>query len=500
MAATQLAPVIRLIREIAPPNAIGAPSDGQLLARFTADRDEAAFATLLRRHGPMVLAVCRRVLRDYRAAEDALQATFLVLARKAAALRKLDTLGPWLHGVAYRTALKARTAGMRRRLDQASPGVEPAGRDSADDVVWRDLRPVLDEEVQRLPARYRNAVVLCYLEGRTNAEAAALLDCPRGTIATWLSRARERLRKRLSRRGLALSTGALAAVLTANAAPAALPAALLVPLIKKIVPATMGMSAGGAVSTQVAGLTKGVLNAMFLTKLKVATVALLAVSVAGIGASRLTRAVVAGPADDRGTEPAPPVEGASAPARSASPRQRERRIEIEKKLNSPISLDFKEVPFAQVVDDLRNMCGINIVVADAGIALDRPVTIHLEKVSIRSALSLLLHQLDLGYIVKNEVLVVIPDRGALVRKTYQVADVISPKKGKRNGKTKEDALISLITTSIEPSTWSRQGGRGTIEYYPLGKAIVVSQTPDIQERIAEFLISVRELVNEDRKY
>src|SRR5205823_3540528 len=154
-------------------------------------RDEAAFAALVRRHGPMVLGVCRRVLRDAHDAEDAFQATFLLLARKAAALRQPDRLGPWLHGVAHRTALKAKAAGVRRRQRERPLDDLPAAG-GGDDLLWRDLRPVLDDAIGRLPAKYRVPVVLCYLEGRTNAEAARALGCPTGTVATRLARARQR--------------------------------------------------------------------------------------------------------------------------------------------------------------------------------------------------------------------------------------------------------------------------------------------------------------------
>jgi RNA polymerase sigma factor (sigma-70 family) len=180
-------------------------SDAQLLRRFAQHRDEAAFAALVERHGPLVLAACRRVLGTVQDAEDAFQATFLVLARKAATIRDPNLLGNWLYGVASRIARKARASLNRRRrhekrarllsLSQAPPAVES-----------NDLRPLLDQELSRLPERHRAAVGLCYLEGKSNAEAARLLRCPTGTVKGRLARARELLRRRLVRRGL----GALA--------------------------------------------------------------------------------------------------------------------------------------------------------------------------------------------------------------------------------------------------------------------------------------------------
>jgi RNA polymerase sigma factor (sigma-70 family) len=196
-------------------------NDRKLLRRFVVRRDEAAFAALVERHAPMVQAVCRRVLRDAHEAEDACQATFLVLARKAGGLRRPELLANWLYGVAYRSARKAQRQLLRHSAhttyDVAKHAAEPTP-----EVVWRDLRPVLDAELDRLPGKYRNAVVMCYLEGATTEDAARHLGCPRGTILSRLARGRERLRKRLVRRGLVLSTGILG-LLLAKCASAATP-------------------------------------------------------------------------------------------------------------------------------------------------------------------------------------------------------------------------------------------------------------------------------------
>src|SRR5262249_34111246 len=160
-------------------------TDRQLLQRFASGHDETAFTALVGRHGPMVLGVCRRVLHSIHDAEDAFQATFLVLARKAGSVRQPDALGNWLYGVAYRTALEARTRAAKRRARERElaeePPVEPGGA-----IDWSDLRAVLDGEVNRLPDKYRSPFVLCYLEGRTNEEAARLLRCPKGTILSRL--------------------------------------------------------------------------------------------------------------------------------------------------------------------------------------------------------------------------------------------------------------------------------------------------------------------------
>src|SRR5215470_5427658 len=189
---------------LAPPEA-----DAQLLARFLASRDDFAFAALVRRHGPTVLGVCRRVLRHAQDAEDAFQATFLVLARKARSIARRGALGSWLYGVAYRVALKARDDAARRRRHERRAASRTEGQ-AACAEAGDAAGPVLDEEVNRLPDKYRQPVVLCYFEGKTYQEAARLLGWPAGTAAVRLARARELLRNRLTVRGVALSSAALA--------------------------------------------------------------------------------------------------------------------------------------------------------------------------------------------------------------------------------------------------------------------------------------------------
>src|SRR5262245_12293223 len=175
---------------------------GQLLEDYLSRREEAALAVLVRRHGPMVWRVCRRVLRNYHDAEDAFQATFLVLVRKAASIVPRKMVANWLYGVAHQTALKARATAARRRgrERQMADLPEPAGTEQK---LWRDLQTLLDEELSRLPDKYRAVIVLCDLEGKTRKDAARQLGCPEGTVAGQLARARAMLAKRLARHGLA---------------------------------------------------------------------------------------------------------------------------------------------------------------------------------------------------------------------------------------------------------------------------------------------------------
>ncbi len=304
------------------------PSDRQLLERFAARKEEQAFATLLERHGPMVFGLCRRVLSHDSDAEDAYQATFLVLAHRAAAIRKRESLASWLHGVAYRLSakLKAR-ASLRRAKEQAwaEATLSPAGAgqrlstDLISTIIWRELRPVLDEELSRLPEKYRAPLVLCYFEGKTHEEAARTLGWSRGSMSRRIEKARELMRSRLSRRGITLSTGLLFGVLGEHVASAAVPVALSASTGKAALLVSAGRAAAaGLISTQVALLTEGVLKAMLVSKLKVAAVALVAVGMLGAGAGVLGQRLGAGgdevaqeapkpaPAKPRTDDPAPP--------------------------------------------------------------------------------------------------------------------------------------------------------------------------------------------------
>jgi len=243
---------------------LGELTDGQLLERFVNRNDasaEDAFTILLERHGPMVWGVCRRMLADRHAAADAFQATFLILVRKASEVRVHDTLGPWLYGVSRRVAARARATVLRRGARETG-GVEKAAGPSADpDDVER--LALLDEEIGRLPERHRAVIVLCDLEGLPHAEAARRLGCPVGTVESRLSRGRQRLRDRLARRGLA---PAAAAVCTETAREAS--AAVSVTLANQTVRLMTGSPKVGAVPAAVGVLAEGVIQMMWLAKLK----------------------------------------------------------------------------------------------------------------------------------------------------------------------------------------------------------------------------------------
>jgi RNA polymerase sigma factor (sigma-70 family) len=257
----------------------GGLTDGQLLARFIDGREEAAFAALVRRHGPMVLGVCRRLLGNAQDAEDAFQASFLVLARKAPSILRREAVASFLYGVAYRTALRARVRAVKRRAlerqveDMPHPEVPPP--------EVQDWRPLLDRELSRLPEKYRAPLVLCDLEGKTRREAARQLGLVEGTLASRLATARRMLARRLVKCGLTLSGGALAMALGEGAA-SAVPPGLAIATVKAAAVVAAGQTAG--VATPAAVLMNEVLRAMLMTKLKLyVAVAVVAVTVGAGG-------------------------------------------------------------------------------------------------------------------------------------------------------------------------------------------------------------------------
>jgi RNA polymerase sigma factor (sigma-70 family) len=277
-----LATILRQVRLDRAVREMRGSDDGALLDRFVTRHDEAAFAALVQRHGGMVLGACRRVLRHAQDAEDACQATFLVLARKAGSIRRRESLASWLHGVAYRVSLRLR-AGAGRRPGQDLGAVEAAQADTTAAVSWQEMLQVLDQELGRLPAHYRAPLVLCYLEGRTQDEAARRLGWPLGAFRGRLERGRAKLRERLTRRGIALPAVLAVLGVTSSVASAALPAALKGSLIAAAGLVAEGQATTGAVSARVAALTEGVIRTMFVAKVKSVAVLLAVVVALGTG-------------------------------------------------------------------------------------------------------------------------------------------------------------------------------------------------------------------------
>jgi RNA polymerase sigma factor (sigma-70 family) len=288
MASVPLGAVVRGLGRIFGAGTVAGLSEGQLLDRFLGRRDEAAFEALVARFGPMVLSVCRGLLRDEHDADDAFQATFLVLVKKGHTLRDKARLGNWLYGVAHRVASKARAQAARRRAREGSRDGEPP--DVADTPDPRPPRPdalddlgPLHEELARLPGRYREPVVLCYLQGQTHEEAARDLGCPVGTVKGRLSRARRLLHDRLVRRGVALGGGSALLALSRRAR-AAVPEALIRQTVKAAALAAGRGALAGTVPAGVAALAEGVMQSMGIAKLKLVAVAAVALGVVATGA------------------------------------------------------------------------------------------------------------------------------------------------------------------------------------------------------------------------
>jgi RNA polymerase sigma factor (sigma-70 family) len=295
MPAGQLDGFIRHLRKVARQGGGARAGDAELLERFIAHRDGGAFALLVRRHGPMVLGVCRRVLGNEADAQDAFQATFLVLVRKATSIVPRTQVGNWLHGVAHKTALKAKDMNRRRRVKEREAAAQ--GRNARDDT-GDPLLEILDGELRALPEKYRAPIVLCDLEGLSYREAAARLRCPQGTLSDRLTRGRALLARRVARRCPAATAPALAALLAGDA-----PASLPPPLTAWATRAGTVLAAGralteGAVSSKVASLAEGVLKMLLLSKLKtVAGGCLLLAAVIAAGwacAARVSAGVVPG--------------------------------------------------------------------------------------------------------------------------------------------------------------------------------------------------------------
>jgi RNA polymerase sigma factor (sigma-70 family) len=264
-------------------------SDGQLLEEFLTNHDETAVEVLVRRYGPLVFGVCRRVLQRTHAAEDIVQATFCVLFRKAAVLDRGKPLGSWLYTVAYRLALTARAN--ERRRQQCEEQAARRRPTSEGPALASDLEAVLDEELQRLPEKYRTPLVLCYLEGKTNEQAAHLLGCPVGSMSARLNQARDRLREGLARRGYTVGSAGIAAALSTATSQAAIPLPLIHNTVRAAVWFAGEQSASAAfISAGAVALARGACRAMVLNKVKITAAVLLVTALLGVGATMLLKA------------------------------------------------------------------------------------------------------------------------------------------------------------------------------------------------------------------
>ena len=416
----------------------GGLTDEQLLARFVdseGDTGALAFGELVARHGPMVLRVCRMILRDAHDAEDAFQATFLVLARQSRSIRERGSAASWLHGVARRVALSARSAAARRRADERRAAEMP--KPSSDDAGWNDLGDVLHQEIERLPEKYRKAIVLCELEGLTEGQAAQRLEWPIGTVRTRLRRGRERLRGRLLRRGVAPRPYSWARSGVQTRHPyrcrqswrSSTIDAVVQPATTKSVPAT------------VSALTAAVCRAMFLTKLSISLVALLAVgaaSVAVVQTVTLSRSKPKPISAATRTASSRIKAGPEIPIASSPPNLQESppTVEILAKLQEPIDMVFpRETPLGDILKyttratkfgDRPDDPGIPIYVDPYGLqeaqkSLTSTVTINVTGAPLKVTLPQVLARLGLAYLVGDGVLFISSSSRIVAAQTRKVA-------------------------------------------------------------------------------
>jgi RNA polymerase sigma factor (sigma-70 family) len=317
-------------------------TDSRLIESFRVSRDEAAFEILVKRHGPMVLGVCRRVIGNVHDAEDAFQAVFLVLAKKAPSITRCELVGNWLYGVAYRTALQARGRLGRRRAremqvkDMPQPTVSP-------DYELHELHQLLDQELNKLPDKYRVPIILCDLEGRPRKDVACQLKVPEGTLSSRLATGRQLLARRLVRYGLALSGGAVAAALSQQAASAAVRTGLVATAVKAAALTAAGESAADFLSTQVLVLSQGVLKTMLLHKLKVISLVGFCLVLGGVCAGIGVPKLKAQPAD----QPAQ----AAAPKRAAADDQEpiDGALLLSQRIQAELQLSKNQVNKLQAV-------------------------------------------------------------------------------------------------------------------------------------------------------
>jgi RNA polymerase sigma factor (sigma-70 family) len=354
MANGQLHAVVRHVRGLVGAHPADSRSDGALLRAFARREDQAAFTMLVQRHGAMVLAVCRRVLRHLQDAEDAFQATFLLLAQSAADIGRRESAAGWLHEAAYRMAQNARRARMRRRRHEGRAKAMPAAN-PAWEAAWREVQVVLDEEIERLPAAYREAFVLCCLENKSAAEAARILGVREGTVGSRLARARLRLQKALARRGVRLSAVLTAAALTGGTVSARAPEALIAATTR----AAMILAAGNTpaprvVSATVAELLRKARTTMILTNWKRLALLVLAIGLAGAGTSAYQLGDARSPEAAAAPIEEPPGD-ISAGTPAVQPQKPAQTGEIVRARGQVLDPDGKPVAGAKVVLHQRRM-------------------------------------------------------------------------------------------------------------------------------------------------
>ena len=522
-------------------------SDRALLRMFAQSGDEAAFRQLVDRHSALVLAACRRGLHSAADAEDAFQATFLVLARSAGKIRNRDALAAWLYGVATRICLRMRRNASRWRTEELMDVSAPYA-DPLDELLARHDETVADEELNAMPAALRTPLVLRYLAGKSNAEVAEEMGITIAALEGRLKRGKQRLRMRLLRRGVTLA--AVVATLKATRVVASdVPSYLAESTVEAAISgagATISaLASEPTTSTHFALQELNAMNAVVLSKPVVAALAISGVAVAmltaqaalsqgdGGGADPFTLNATASeqPASDPGSSTIAATranidpfattvdttdartrgatlqisdESTNAPnPRSVDLKQRSKSEQaIEHALAMPLKalgLEFQSAPLSEVVDFLRDEYDIEIQIDtkglnNEGVSPDEPITTNLRNISLQSALNLMLEPLYLTYIVDNEVLLITSEDEALTRMETRAypADVLG---------TNSYELAKLITETIAPDSWNRRGeemptGEGAIST-ALSDMLVIRQTYDVHREINELLSQLRQRTSQN---
>lgn len=469
-------------------------SDRRLLGQFVKHNDEHAFAELVFRYGGLVLDVCRRILRDGHSAEDAFQATFLVLARRASQIRSRSSLAGWLYAVAYRTACRANAKKHRRREEELRGSIMAAD-DILAQVTNRYEQQLLDEELNSLPAKYREPLVLRYLLGKSNKQVASELGLRVGVVEGRIKRGKDRLRVKLMKRGVSLIPALAAVAVSSTTVKAATVDSLVATTVQTAAAYRSGGGSEGRCSESALQLAGKELATMSTSTVATSSVAT-AFAVVGLTVA-LAGAAAQQPAQDEGsrnvivTTQSPPIasspdgqipvqlavaetEGESASngetldmvdqrtARDRMLRDRYDVIDFKERsaaeeriraaLDEDTRLDFIETPLDQVIDFLEELHGVSVEIDakaldDVGIGTDVPITRKLEGISLRSALRLLLDDLELTYIIKHEALMITTTEAADAFVETHVYSL------HRLGDVDSEALAKVIQNTIRPDTW-----------------------------------------------
>jgi RNA polymerase sigma factor (sigma-70 family) len=428
MAQPQNSPVLRYIHKLFEREELAGLSDRQLLQRFAGQRCEEAFTVLVRRHGPMVFGVCSRVLKEAADAEDALQATFLVLARRARGFGWQDSIANWLYGVALRVASKMRSQRQRSRdvtaNFQSAATTESTSLDPSVESIRRELTEKLDDSLRRLPDKYRTALVLSYLEGKTHQEVARELKLPVGSVSRHVARGLDLLRDRLSRTGLCMSLEVLAALLAQESWRPAIQPALAESVCETALAFQAGaLAASGAVSARILTLAEGVSRTMFVTQLKYVAAALFAFGALGIGGVmhgpwngdapdgtvRLEQAPIT-KAPDGSPGVGAPLNAEKATPLSPAERARRHRALWNKLDTGTDMTGVDRMPFGELKQYMEQRFGLHILVNEMALKAiglenvqESPVKLEiLSGVPFRVVLQMVLDQIGATYLLRGE--------------------------------------------------------------------------------------------------